>query len=401
MTMMRIFTVFISLICLASTGYAGDPYDCLKKIDPRDGFLLSDPDGKILCQQNIDQKYVPASTLKLVTALAAIHHLGLDYRFKTEFYLDHENNLKIKGFGDPLLISEVWEKIAETLAPMVPGFNQLILDVSYFSQTKKIPGVGSSTNPYDAPTGALCANFNTVCFERDAKGNLISAEPQTPLVPFAEQRIRKLGLKKGRYTFTHHPEDAALYAAELFLCFMTKQGVKAGGDVHFGTVQPEDRLLFTHEAPFALDRVIRDMMEFSNNFVANQVLLSLGAHLKGPPADLDKGVRMINEYVKDIPGLEDLKIVEGSGISRENHISPYEMKIVLDHFSPYRHLLKKENQILYKTGTLKGIRTRVGYMETIPGRAYSFVIFLNQDLSKMDPILKCITAVSIPFQSSR
>ena len=77
-----------------------------------DALLVADHDGQIIFKKNEAKKCIPASTLKLLTALAAIHHLGLSYRFKTEFYIDPKQNLKVKGYGDPLLISEVLQEIA-------------------------------------------------------------------------------------------------------------------------------------------------------------------------------------------------------------------------------------------------------------------------------------------------
>ena len=78
---------------------------------------------------------MPASILKLFTALVALHYLGPEYRFTTEFYLDREANLKIKGLGDPLLISEVVADISRLLAAKLNksyNINNLILDNSYY-----------------------------------------------------------------------------------------------------------------------------------------------------------------------------------------------------------------------------------------------------------------------------
>ena len=49
---------------------------------------------------------VPASVLKYATALAALHYLGPDFSYSTEFYLDENHSLIIKGSGDPYLVSE-------------------------------------------------------------------------------------------------------------------------------------------------------------------------------------------------------------------------------------------------------------------------------------------------------
>ena len=161
----------------------------------------------------------------------------------------------------------------------------------------------------------------------------------------------------------------------------------------FGLVGPEDKLIYSYQSPFTLEQVIKKMMEFSNNFVANQITIALGAHVHGPPGTLDKGVRVIKDYAAGELGLKDVEIVEGSGVSRENLISAAEMKTVLDAFKPHRYLLKREGKMLYKTGTLKDIRTQVGYLEDGNRPPCSFVVFLNKEPSKMESLISCITAL--------
>ncbi len=387
---------FVTLCLCASVPYdtfqvcAKQHLPCLQYMDPSDGILVKDFSGKILLQQNASQKYIPASTLKLITALAAIHHLGLDHKFRTEFYLDLENNLKIKGYGDPLLISEIWQDMAKVLSKKIKQFNHLILDDAYFSKNMTIPGVGKTTNPYDAPLGAMCANFNTIFFDHDNQGQIVSAEPQTPMTPYAIDIIRRFGLIKGRYTFTHSQDDAGQYAAEIFLHFINENGVKNTGRINKGRILKKDRLVFTYESPYPLSEVIEKMMAFSNNFVANQICVSLGAHVFGPPGTLEKGVRVMNQFICNELGLKNVKVVEGAGISRLNRISPEEMLTVLEKFRPYRHLLKNEDRVYYKTGTLKDIRTRVGYMETSLGTSCCFVVFQNNNKQNMTHFITCI-----------
>ncbi len=388
--------VLFAIIFLASCAFppaslnSSQDCPCLSRIDPSDAILISGPDGRILCKKNETEKYIPASTLKMLTALTAIHHFGFSYRFKTGFYTDADQNIIIKGYGDPLLISEIWKEISEILAKKIQEFNNLILDDSYFSQQIKIPGKVTSANPYDAPPGALCANFNTVFFDRDKQGKIITAEPQTPLIPFAVKKIRALGKKKGRYTFSHSTHDAARYAGELFLYFMKKQGVKTKGEIITGSVGEEDRLIYTYHSIYTLETVLQKMLEFSNNFTANQICIAMGAHEYGTPGTISKGVRVISDYAKKELNLQSLEIVEGSGISRKNRISPLDMLTILEGFKPYRHILKKSGPILFKTGTLKGINTRAGYIENSLNKPCCFVVFLNSGRSNMKSTMKCI-----------
>ncbi|MGD9177998.1 MAG: D-alanyl-D-alanine carboxypeptidase, partial [Desulfobacterales bacterium] len=63
-------------------------------IGKSDSILVADAQGNILFSKNADQKRIPASILKIFTSLMALHYLGDDYRFPTEFYLDQHSNLK-------------------------------------------------------------------------------------------------------------------------------------------------------------------------------------------------------------------------------------------------------------------------------------------------------------------
>jgi len=375
---------------------------CLNSISSKDAILVADPDGQILYGKNETTKYVPASTLKLLTALTAIHHLGSSFRFRTEFYLDPDQNLKVKSYGDPLPISEVWQEIADVLAKEVGNFKALILDDTYFSRNIRIPGRGNSTNPYDAPAGALCANFNTIFFDRDKQGRIISAEPHTPMIPYVRQKIRDSGLRKGRYTFSHDQKETAYYAGKLLLHFLKERGVVSQGTVHLGTVKPGDRLIHTYLSRFTLKQAIEKMMKFSNNFMANQILVAVGAHVYGPPGTLAKGVKVVSLYAREELGLKDIEFVEGSGISRKNRVSALDMSVILRAFRPYRHLLRSSGQVLYKTGTLRGVRTRVGYIETVRKEPFCFVIFLNRaNSADILSLMECIKGFILDCSGNR
>jgi len=373
-----------------SISHAGQNLPCLINITSKDALLVANPDGRVLYKKNETKRRIPASTTKVLTALAALNHFGPSYRFRTGFYTDPFQYLKVKGYGDPLLTSEILQELADYLSTKILRFQDLILDNTYFSSNIRIPGCGNSTNPYDAPVGALCANFNTIAFRRDRKGRIISSERQTPMIPFAMARIRSLGLKRGRHTFLDNSRDAARYAGELLLHFLIEGGVKNQSNIFFGPVGPGDTLIYTYESIFTLETVVQKMLASSSNFMANQILIALGASVCGPPGTLAKGVRAVTDYAKNELLLKNISIVEGSGISRQNRISALEMLTILKGFKPYRYLLRRNDNVLYKTGSLKGIRTKVGYIGGYPQGPYYFVIFFNRRNSDMNAAINCV-----------
>jgi len=356
-------------------------FESLRKyLGPKDAMVVSAPDRKIIFSHNADTKLIPASTLKVLTALAAFHYLGPDFRFKTEFYLDADSNLKIKGYGDPLLISEVLANICLSLSQRMGGqlpiINNLIVDPTHFDRSVIIPGVTDSSEPYDAPNGALCVNFNTVYF-KTVQGRYVSAEPQTPLLPLTLDRIKQSGINHGRITLSHQKNELSMYAGHLFHYFLEQTGFKIRGDVRLGRVTSTDRVILIHRSPFSLKQVVAKMMAYSNNFMANQIMIQAGISQSGPPGTLAQGVTALKTYARDVHELENIEISEGSGISRKNRLSAGNLHRILLEFKPHYRLLRKGPDDFHKTGTLHGISTRVGFLGTDPKSVHTYVILCN------------------------
>ena len=385
-----VFLFQVLFLLYPSVSKAKKRIPCRNQIKSTDSFLVATPEGKVLFEKNATKQRVPASTLKVLTALAVLNHFGPLHRFKTGFYMDSAGNLKIKGHGDPLLISEVLHHIAIILARKTGSVQNIILDNTYFASRIMVPGCNNTTNPYDAPIGALCANFNTVAFKRKKNGRIYSTEDQTPMIPFMVNQIRTLGLKSGRRTFTHDSKEAALYVGGLLRYMLKKNGVKMQGEIHFGSVSPEDTLIFTYRSTFPMETVVEKMLHSSSNFMANQIFVALGASVYGPPGTLAKGVRATRAYIRKELGLKHIKIVEGSGLSRKNHLSAYDMLAILKKFRPYKDLLKSQDQVLYKTGSLRGIRTQAGYIESQLLGPCCFAVFFNRKGANMKSMVRCL-----------
>jgi D-alanyl-D-alanine carboxypeptidase/D-alanyl-D-alanine-endopeptidase (penicillin-binding protein 4) len=331
---------------------------------------------------------VPASTQKIVTALAALHYLGETFRYETHLFREGDD-LRVKGLGDPLLISETLRELSRLAADRFPTIRHLVLDDSYFSSPLVIPGVSASLNPYDAPNGALCVNFNTVFF-RTANGKLASAEPQTPLLPVVVDRIRRTGLSQGRIVLSRHGNETLLYAGHLLAFFLAEDGMEITGRIRAAaSPAPGDQPQLRYSSPYALTEVIGRMLEYSNNFIANQLIITSGAVRFGAPGTLTKGVEALQSYGDDILGLTGAVFAEGSGISRENRLSAGHLMTALNAFSNRYRLMVNKGVEWYKTGHLKGIRTRIGYIETKSG-LYRFAVLVNTPGKTTHAIMKDI-----------
>ena len=389
-----IFLIILGTVFFVSTaaGFSESRVEGITSlVGARDSILVADPNGSIIISKNDTKKLIPASILKIFTSLTAIHYLGFEHHYRTEFFIDDNLDLKIKGFGDPLLISEIVREISRLLAALLgqsTPINDLIVDDSYFNQPLTIPGISSSSQPYDAPNGALCVNFNTVFFRRTQSG-YISAEPQTPLLPFAEKKIKRRKLKGGRIVLSHVENENTLYAGKLFEYFLKQAGVQFRGRVKLGKVdQARDRLIFRYSSRFSLAQIIAKLLEHSNNFTTNQLLISAGIKASGSPGNLEKGVKAAVAYASQELGLDDMTIVEGSGISRHNRVSARQMLRIVQAFEPNFVLLRQKGRDFYKTGTLHGVNTRAGFIASQNGGKYRYVVMMNTLGKSTQPVMR-------------
>jgi len=363
---------------------------CVNSDSLNAGVILADDQGEIIYSKNLEKQFIPASILKILTSLAAIGILGENYHFPTQYLFDNSSqDIYIKGFGDPLFISEIIEKLCNEiiLKTHVKHINNIITDHTYFAEQIKIPGRGSSLNPYDASCGALSANFNTINFRWDSqKKKFVSGEPQTPMLSIFYKNIQDTGLNQGRIILSK--QQSFLYPGLLIKYFLEQHHhIKVKGSIVFDNFNAKDKKIYSFQSPFKLTEIVQKLLKFSNNFIANQLLLVIGAKTFGEPATVEKGLKALNSFSKQNLNLKNITIHEGSGISRSNRISPAQMLKILLKFMPYHSLLKRSGNDFYKTGTLSDVRTRAGYILGGDKRLYPYVIMVNQEGRGYDFIL--------------
>jgi len=386
-------SLLIGSVLLTASAMAASSLNPEKHIGNKDAVLVADLNGKYLLSKNVDTPLIPASILKIFTSLLALHHFGSEYRFATDFYMDPKGRLTVKGFGDTMWISESISAVARKLARKIRRIDGIVLDDTHFARHIGLPGITDSFEPYDAPNGALCANFNTVHFRR-VGAQFVSAEPQTPLLPMILDRIRRSRLNEGRILLTGSKREALLYAGRLLRYFLEKEGVVVTGGIEVGQVNPfKDRLFLHALSPYPLRDIVKNLLAHSNNFMANQLLITVGIQVFGPPGTLAKGVEVARQFAADPLGTDSIDIVEGSGISRKNRVTASAMHRVLERFEPHRRLLVYRDGLYAKTGTLNGVRTLAGYMEKEPGKIHPFVILMNSPGKSVEPILSGIRSI--------
>jgi len=129
--------------------------------------------GEVVVDWLSDEPRNPASTLKLMTTLAALDILGPAYRWQTKVYalgpiVDGrlDGDLLLQGTGDPFLVTErVWQlarELRRTGLETIDG--DLLVDDSYFEVGPYDPGAFDQQplRAYNVAPNALLMNFKVV-----------------------------------------------------------------------------------------------------------------------------------------------------------------------------------------------------------------------------------------------
>jgi D-alanyl-D-alanine carboxypeptidase/D-alanyl-D-alanine-endopeptidase (penicillin-binding protein 4) len=364
------------------------------------GYALS-KNGKTIFSKNLKKLFIPASTIKLVTSLAALEILGQDYRFSTWIYFDRKRKtLYVKGSGDPYLVSENVRKITQNIASKgIVEIADIILDDSAFAlEHKETKGSDNSKNPYDAVCSALAVNFNSLPLKVLHKAKTSSPEAQTPYLKIMGKIGKELSSGYHRVNIDAFPRytplsNGILYSGQLFQALLRENGVTVTGNIKHGKVPVNTPLLHHYIANESIGDLVQMCLLSSSNFMANQLFLALGAKVYGFPATWGKSQKAMNIFIHSSLELNDNQIymVEGAGLSMENVVSPEAMILVLNKFKPFTSLIPLKYGVQMKSGTLResGVFCYAGFIQQKKFQ-FPFVILLNQKRNTRYKILKIL-----------
>lgn len=368
------------LTLIAVSGGAPAAADALSQVQglPRAALLVLDG-GRPAVTHNPDLPLVPASTMKLLTALAALETWGREHRFVTDFYLDRSDWLWIQGRADPYLVSEELDLIARGLkAAGVDRVAGIGLDDSFFERDVEISGRSSSDNPYDAPVTALAVNFNTVSVIRRGS-EVASAEPQTPLTATARRFGQAGGAGKQRVNLKQRPV-ALGYFGELLAAKLAAAGIRVGDGQRIGTLPRDARRVYRHANSRTLAAMVAPTLKYSNNFVANALFLGLADPKGDGPVGMAAARRAMTDFARRRFGWSGFLIEDGAGLSRGNRLSARQLVEVAEAFLPYLDLMpiqEGNSAVRAKTGTLRGVSCYAGFVRR-GGDWQPFALLVNQ-----------------------
>jgi serine-type D-Ala-D-Ala carboxypeptidase/endopeptidase (penicillin-binding protein 4) len=395
---MKFIVSFALSLVIALAVHVAFAADCLppySKLIQNGAYGISDLQGKIIAGCNLDTPYIPASILKVPTALAALSILGPEYRFKTRFYTDVQDNIYIQGFGDPMLTSEEIRLIFNELQQRgLRQINTIFIDASNFALEYQSPGSEFSNNPYDAPVGPTVVNFNSVPVRVTQQGAVFSGEEHTPLLPLMTELAAdispntwtRINICRGSCNATH---EMARYTAQLFRALQHEAGIPGQGHLSLKHVPPEAKLLYEHRSSKSLQELTASFLTYSSNFISNLVYLAIGAEKLGWPATWAKADQAVHQELERQLGAKTAAAIihqDGSGLCRNNRVTARAMLEVLQAFRPYAELMRKHEGVPTKSGSMKGVWNYVGYLAD--GKPY--VILLNQTANRRIPILQLL-----------
>lgn len=360
--------------------------------------MLRSPSGETLLSINPARPLVPASILKIPLAQVVLTTLGEDFRFETHFYRNETGDLLIRGLGDPFLVSEEIARISAVLAQLgLRSVRRLVMDDSAFEANPDLPIESGTDQPYGARNSALAVNFNTVNLAWTADGTLITGEPQTPLTSLA----RELGVglssaEAQRINLGDDPRAGLQQAQQLFRHFLVESGITVSDAAFYREgMSDEWTLFYAHRSSRSLRDNLDGMLRYSNNFIANQLFLTLGAQAGGYPATTEAARAVLQQGLGKLYGSgfglepQSLLMIEGSGLSRSQRSTANGMMRILEVFKPYARLLPEVDGVLRKSGTLTGVYNFAGYLRGSDG-LYPFVILGNQAANNRAEILRLL-----------
>ena len=343
--------------------------------EQNDSILVVDSSGQERFNWQAEKLLVPASLSKLATAYAAIEKWGLDHRFSTDFYR-LGNTLWVKGFGDPYLVSEELDLLVKALPlTLTAGITAISIDNSYFD-IQNVPGRSKVSDPYNAPLSAVSANFNTANIGR-VNGQLKSLEEQTPLTPTARKIAHTLVKQRERVNLIN-ADNAQRNFAELLAIKLGKPLIKVNINQSLNGCFA---LGYRHVNSRTLADVLRGTLEFSNNFMANQVFLKLGDNT-ADHMTFEHSAELMEQRLSREFNWQGHTLVDGAGLSRSNKLSATQIDQLLSALAPHKTLLKsiknKTDAVVYaKTGTLNNVRSYAGYID-LDGAQTRFVFNFNR-----------------------
>ncbi|AUH02252.1 serine-type D-Ala-D-Ala carboxypeptidase [Pectobacteriaceae bacterium CE70] len=325
------------------------------------------------------QMSLPASTQKIITALAALLQLGPDYRFITTMESHGavtngvlRGNLIIRFSGDPTLTRQEIRDMVQNLKKR--GIHEIsgdvLIDTSIFASHDKAPGWpwNDMTQCFSAPPGAAIVDRN--CFSvslysapRPGDNAFIRVASYYPVHMFSEVRTLAKGSPDAKYCeldvvpgelnrftltgcLTQRAEplplafaiqDGASYAGAIVKDELLQAGIRINGNLRRQTQPNPAGTILAQTQSEPLHELLTTMLKKSDNMIADTVFRTIGHERFKVPGTWRAGADAVRQVLLQKAGIDlnNSIIVDGSGLSRHDLIAPVTMMQVLQYIAQH------------------------------------------------------------------
>ncbi|MCG9749107.1 serine-type D-Ala-D-Ala carboxypeptidase [Vibrio brasiliensis] len=321
---------------------------------------------------NQNQLFPPASTLKIVTALAAKLELGDQFHYQTKLEKVGKDSV-IRFSGDPTLSSadlkQLFTQARGKGLKRIEG--ELWLDNSAFTGYERAVGwpwdiLGVC---YSAPASAISLDENcvqaSIYTQQDGKTRVYVPEhqpiyvtTQAKTVSKAEQEGSQCDLELLSSPDNHYQlqgclqsrskplplkfavQDPALYTQRIVHTLLNQLDIELAGNIKIGAPQQTGKVLATHQSA-DLPELLETMLKKSDNLIADNLTKTLGAKFFVQPGSFGNGTKAIKQILFAHTGidLQHTPMADGSGLSRNNRFTSQNMAAVL------RYIWKHDKQL--------------------------------------------------------
>lgn len=342
----------------------------------------------VLYSSHADQVRQPASTQKLVTALAAAIYLK-DYRYETRVERHHQDII-FNFSGDPTLTRSHLRFLVERLKTHQDTIEgNIYLNGGVFDTFERATGVPWDIMGvcYSAPSSALTLNGNCVYGRLEAT----SEAPITDVRASAPSQINiqagDISIRQGleylsvdcrlkliadnhnNYTvggcleshrlpvnFHLAIQNPTVFTATILEEELQRAGIQLNGQIIRKDQVSGNEVLAVHRSA-PMMQLIDAMVKDSDNLIADNVLKTIGRLYYDKPGSFENGAAAIKAILRSEAGiaLDSAIIVDGSGLSRNNRMAASQLIQVVQYIFNNPDLgLVSTMPVSGRSGTLRG-----------------------------------------------
>jgi len=385
-----VFAVALSLCVIAVSAEAA----------PRTGYILIDANsGEQLAASGENTAFMPASTMKLVTMLSALDHLGPDHRFETS--LSYKGKLKnnvltgdlvLQGSGDVELDLNDLMHMALALRQLgIARVNgRLLISDNSFLRVDEVNAEQPVDAPYNAGVGPLSLAFGRVTlYPQQGGGSFTNPE----LIERGPAWRKASGVKTIRKRAIP-VRDVGMHAARSLRRIASELGINLPIPERGSSPGQWRKIAVVQSKP--LIEMVEGMMVYSNNQIAETLGLATTSALNLAPQSLSASASTLwKDLVKRVPGVnwQGFKITNHSGLDSNARATPSQLAALLKYGltryqlprllpanawsgSLSRRLVEKRRlqRIWAKTGSIDFAAAIAGYLLPETGGLWIFVV---------------------------